>query len=119
MISNEQSGGIEPRLPTDPVYWSNLVNRIVTGAEPVLEDYRTCQPWWKPFANFGPSLGVAAAAAVLLVWLIASDEGDGREFGSRVQHALTPPDPVAQEFLIGSAPPDIGALFAMHEEEPR
>ncbi len=119
MTSNKQDGGIEPRLPTDPAYWNNLSSRIVSGAEPVLEEYRTWEPWWKPLANFGPSLGVAAAAAVLVFWLVAPDRDGDRTFGSSVQHALAPPDPVAQNFVLSAAPPDIGALFALREEEPR
>jgi hypothetical protein len=116
MNPNKQDGGIESRLPTDPAYWNNLASRIVTGAEPVLEEYRTWEPWWKPLANFGPSLGVAAAAAALVFWLVAPDRGVNQTFGSHVQHALAPPDPVAQDFVLSMAPPDIGALFAMREE---
>ena len=119
MISNEQGGGIEPRLPTDLAYWSSLSNRIVTGAEPILEEYRTWEPWWKPLANFGPSIGVAAAAAALVIWLVAPDRGENQTFGSHVQHALAPSDPVAQDFVLSAAPPDIGAFFVKREEESR
>ncbi len=119
MSSNQRAGRTERRLPTDPKYWNALSHRIVGGAEPILEEYRTWEPWWNPLARFGPSLGLAAAASAVAVALFVAPAGAGATSGSQVMSALAPRDSVAREFVLSTEPPDITTLLPLRQEESR
>ncbi len=117
-MQDEHEAHVKPRLPADPAYWTGLTSRIVAGAEPMLEELRTREPWWKPLARFGPPLGVAAATAALaVIWLFPG--GAEPSTASQLEIALGPSDPVARAFVLSPAPPDISTLFSLHQEEAR
>lgn len=106
-----------PRLPKDPAYWARLSDRIVVSAAPILEDHRTWAPWWSPVARFAPSLGLAAAAAVVAVMLMPSS-GPGAE-PPAFEVALAPDHPVAAGLVLSAGPPDITTLLTLDPEAAR
>ena len=119
MIANEQSDAMESRLPTDPSYWTGLLSKIVADAAPLLKEYRTWKPWWLPIARFGPSLSLAAAAAVAAVWFITLAGAGAPATVSQFEYALAPHDPVARTFVLSAAPPDISILLPLNQEGSR
>lgn len=56
----------------DAELWEGRLRRLMSAAEPRLERLRSRgAPWWTPLAAWWrPTLGVAAAAAVILVMLV-------------------------------------------------
>ena len=99
----------ESRLPEDAAYWVELGRRITNSAEPLLRDRRDAGAWWQPLAKWSPVIGVAAAAAALLVLLsgpLPVDEPEELSF----EQMLSPDDPVSRA-LVGGA--EIATLSTM------
>jgi hypothetical protein len=106
-----------PRLPKDPAYWARLSDRIVVSAAPILEEHRTWAPWWSPLDRFAPSLGLAAAAAVVAVMLMTSSGPEAEPPAFAL--VLAPDDPVAARLVLSAGPPDIITLLTLHPEASR
>lgn len=101
---DESPGGSQfgPRLPDDDAYWDRLADRIVDSAAPILRERRDEQEWWQPLARWSPAIGVAAAAAALLV-LIAGPPEASRPAPFSFEQLLSPDDPLAAA-VVGRAP---------------
>jgi hypothetical protein len=97
------------RLPEDPAYWDRLAARIGHGAEPLLRDYRDARAWWQPLATWSPAIGVAAAAAALIVAVLGPPAPTRAPVS--LEQMLAPSDPVAQAVAGGAAAPDITVML--------
>ncbi len=99
----------ESRLPEEQAYWGNLAQRITDSAEPILRERRDADAWWQPLARWSPAIGVAAAAAVLLVVLIGP-QAESRPVQVSFEEILSPDDPFSLA-LVGGA--EIASLWTM------
>lgn len=102
----------ESRLPEDSAYWEELVRRITGSAEPLLRDRRDADAWWQPLAKWGPVIGVAAAAAALLVILSGPPVGkEPPEFS--FEQVLSPDDPVSRALVDGAEIANLSTMLLL------
>ena len=99
----------QSRLPDEQSYWEGLAGRIADAAEPLLRERRESDAWWQPLEGWGPVIGVAAAAAALLVAL-AGPPATPQPTEFSFAELLGPDDPVGRA-LIGGA--EISRLSTM------
>lgn len=99
----------ESRLPEEQGYWDNLGLRITDSAEPILRERRDADAWWQPLAKWSPAIGVAAAAAALLV-VLTGPPAEAQPAQVSFEELLSPDDPVARA-LVGAA--EIAELSTM------
>jgi len=100
----------ESRLPDDREYWDDLADRIVADAEPILRQHREREAWWQPLAKWSAAIGVAAAAAALLVAVLGPPETSSPAPVS-FEQLLAPEDPVGQAVIGGAAVTEISAML--------
>lgn len=105
-----ETSPLESRLPDDRAYWDDLAERIVAGAEPILRERRDGEAWWQPLSRWSRVIGVAAAAAALLVAGVGPPEAPTRQPDSLAQ-VLAPEDPVGRAVVGGAAASEISALL--------
>ena len=91
----------ESRLPEDPAYWSDLAAGITESAGPILHELRLADAWWQPLARWSPAIGVAAAAAALLV-VLTGPPAVAQPTEVSFEELLSPDDPVSRA-LVGEA----------------
>jgi hypothetical protein len=99
----------ESRLPKDASYWDDLTGRIVGAAEPILREQRAAVAWWQPLAKWSPAIGVAAAAALLIMALGTPDVAVRGPVS--FEQLLSPEEPVAQAVVSGASVSDISAML--------
>lgn len=105
-----EASPFESRLPDDDAYWDGLATRIVDGAEPILHEHRDRGAWWQPLARWSPVIGVAAAAAALLIAVLGPPETPSAPPVS-FEQLLAPEDPVGQAVVGGVAVTEISAML--------
>ncbi len=91
----------ESRLPDEQAYWDKLAARVSDSAEPILRERRDADAWWQPLAKWSPAIGVAAAAAALLV-VLTGPPAQAQPAQVSFEELLSPDDPVSRA-LVGAA----------------
>ena len=91
----------ESRLPEEQAYWDNFALRITDSAEPILRERRDADAWWQPLAKWSPAIGVAAAAAALLV-VLTGPPAEAQPAQVSFEELLSPDDPVSRALIAGA-----------------
>lgn len=110
MNGTPERSQLESRLPGDRAYWDDLAARIVEAAEPSLREQREARTWWSPLAKWSPAIGLAAAAAALLVVAVGAPDPAAPAPHS-FEQLLGPDDPVAEAVVVGAATTDIATML--------
>lgn len=105
---NDRSA-FESRLPDDPGYWRDLAARITASAEPILREHRASAAWWQPLARWSPAIGIAAAAAALLVVAIGPPDR-AQPVPVSFERLLSPEDLLARAVVGGATAREISTL---------
>ncbi len=92
---------LESRLPEEQAYWENLALRIADSAQSILRERRDADAWWLSLAKWSPAIGVAAAAAALLV-VLSGPPAEAQPAQVSFEELLSPDDPVSRA-LVGAA----------------
>jgi hypothetical protein len=100
----------ESRLPEEQDYWDNLAAQITDSAEPILRERSEADAWWQPLAKWSPAIGVAAAAAALLVALIGPP-AEAQPVELSFEELFSPDDPVSRALVAGTEVADLSTLL--------
>ena len=100
----------ESRLPKEQAYWGNFAERITAAAEPLLRERRDTDAWWQPLATWSPAIGVAAAAAALLV-VLTGPPAEAQPAPVSFEELLSPDDPVARALVGGAEIADLSTML--------
>lgn len=111
MNDAHEGSQFESRLPDDRAYWDGLAERIVAAAEPILREHRKTRAWWHPMARWSPAIGVAAAAAALILVAVGPPQAARRVEPVSLVQLLSPQEPVAQAVVGGAPAPEISAML--------